>query len=290
MLTRERMRELIEEQGLSRVVDQIMADSRPCIRLKLDYTPDETIPVGASKVGGSPDVPEGFMWPVWNSVPLMFIAQIRLSEAKSFDEENLLPESGLLYFFFDQEAFDYMPYEATLGTNGPYKVIYLEDERTPLARMSHPSLKKDGSYEIYEYEAAVVSFEQDLSPFFEYPLYYANGSQAVHLTLSEEEKANYMNFWIEAQEKHPQPFHQLLGYEEDAQGIFQATINAHAAWRIGEPEDWILLFQVDSDGGDIPQNRPNFLWGDTGLIHYCINKNDLRACNFDRVWLDCIGT
>src|SRR5690348_4717874 len=101
MLTRERMRELIEEHGLSRVADQIMADVKPCIRLKLDYMPDEAIPVGVSKMGGSPDVPEVFAWPRWNDLPLTFIAQIRLSDAKLFDVEDLFPAGGMLYFFFE---------------------------------------------------------------------------------------------------------------------------------------------------------------------------------------------
>ncbi|MEO8397129.1 MAG: DUF1963 domain-containing protein, partial [Chloroflexota bacterium] len=157
------MRELIEQHGLSRVVDEIMTDTKPCIRLKLNYTLDEAIPVGASKMGGSPDVPQDFEWPMWNDLPLTFIAQIRLSDANSFDEEDLLPEKGVLYFFFEQEAFYQMPYEAMLGTIGPYKAIYLEDEQTPLVRVPHPLLKNDGFYETHEYEAGIISFEHDLS-------------------------------------------------------------------------------------------------------------------------------
>lgn len=289
MLTRERMRELIEQHGLSRVADEIMTDTRTCIRLKLDYAADETIPVGTSKMGGSPDVPQGFEWPVWNDLPLTFIAQIRLSEAKPFDEENLLPEDGILYFFFDDEAYGKMRYVDMLGTTGPYKVIYLRDERTPLVRMPHPLVINDGSYEVHEYEAGIVSFERDLSFIFKYSLIHPNVVRGEQTFLTENERDKYSNCWIAANNEMPRRLHQLLGYEFDVQNAFQATINAYSAWQIGEPEDWILLLQVDTDDVDAGQNRPGFLWGDGGLIHCCINKYDLRAGNFDRVWLDCVG-
>src|SRR5664279_4865149 len=129
------MRELIEEHGLTHIADEIMNDVKPCIRLKLDYAADETIPIGVSKMGGSPDVPADFQWPMWNDVPLTFIAQIRFSDAKPFDQEDLLPAQGLLYFFFGIDAYLDLPYEKTQGNSGPYEAFHVKDEQIPLVRI-----------------------------------------------------------------------------------------------------------------------------------------------------------
>ena len=53
-----------------------------------------------SKWWGNPDLPEGF------DVPddLTFICQVRCDEIANYDEENLLPHKGMLYFF---AAIDY---------------------------------------------------------------------------------------------------------------------------------------------------------------------------------------
>jgi uncharacterized protein YwqG len=290
MLTRERIRALIEQHELSRVADEIMDDTKPCMRLKLNYALDEVIPIGGSKMGGSPDVPEGFEWPLWNDVPLMFIAQIRVSDAKPFDEENLLPERGLLYFFFDQEAFGNLSYQETLEANGTYQVFYLNDEHTPLVRMSHPLVDKNSAYEIHEYQSALVRFEADLSLRFESNLFNPETFQLGIATLTPEEKEHYFDCTSASAQENPQPTHQMLGHENDIQFGYQSAKHAQAAWQIGQPEDWILLLQVDTDDAVRDQKHPGFLWGDVGLIYYWMNKNDLKSGRTDRVWLDLICT
>lgn len=80
-----------------------------------------------SKWWGNPDMPVGF------DVPddLTFICQIRCEDIAEFDEENLLPHKGMLYFF---AAIDYYfgNFDAYCP-DGPYwdnedvKVFYVED-------------------------------------------------------------------------------------------------------------------------------------------------------------------
>jgi uncharacterized protein YwqG len=59
--------------------------------------------VGLSKIGGTPDLPEGMDWPLSNGKPMSFIAQIRLADAAAFDASKALPKTGTLYFFYDAE-------------------------------------------------------------------------------------------------------------------------------------------------------------------------------------------
>ena len=94
------------------------------IKIKLSKT-DEDLFL-QSKWWGNPDVPEGFEVP---DLPT-FICQIRCDEIAEFDEDNMLPHKGMLYFFSDLEYFfgedDELPeYFEDL------KVIYIEDIETP---------------------------------------------------------------------------------------------------------------------------------------------------------------
>ena len=73
------------------------------------------LPLGASKFLGNPDVWDGFEWPQFTengeSYDLTFMGQINCAEAAPFDQGNVLPKTGMLYFFYDmdempQESFD----------------------------------------------------------------------------------------------------------------------------------------------------------------------------------------
>ena len=65
---------------------------------------------GASKLGGSPDLPENFVWPYYKGEdfegeignrPLTFLLQIDLREVSRYDTEHRLPAEGHLWFFYD---------------------------------------------------------------------------------------------------------------------------------------------------------------------------------------------
>ena len=94
------------------------------IRLKTSYV-DEKLPVGASKLFGTPDIYAGFEWPTievdGEEYDLSFIGQINLAEASKFDKDGILPKVGMLYFFYD---LDEMPYDPSNASS--CRVIYHE--------------------------------------------------------------------------------------------------------------------------------------------------------------------
>lgn len=49
-----------------------------------------------SRIGGTPDLPDGFQCPQWNDAPLAFLAQIDLAEIGQHDVLPDLPKHGLL--------------------------------------------------------------------------------------------------------------------------------------------------------------------------------------------------
>src|SRR4051812_26911162 len=70
--------------------------SRPSIRL----VPDAS---GSSRLGGCPDLADGVEWPVGESGPLTFFAQVDLAAAAGLVPDSPLPETGVLQFFWDED-------------------------------------------------------------------------------------------------------------------------------------------------------------------------------------------
>lgn len=310
MLTRERIRELIEQHGLSDRADEIMAEVRPSIHLTLRYDVDEAdIPIGASKMGGSPDVPEDFEFPMWNGQYLSFIAQIRLSDAKPYDLEDLLPAQGMLYFFF--EFFQFVEHYKIIGkspSQGPYRVFYLPDETLPLTRTQPPVseypyydeyCKKSDVHVTEIYEACPIVFEQEWATYLLWSL--VPSLPPSPLPEEERERNKVWDWWWSVDEElNVTPQHRLVGEEYHIHGYDEIMQDASKAWNLGTGEDWTLLLQVDYDSRDRAKPgyvdsdtwdsmKPGFEWGDSGLIYFCIHKDDLRARRFDRIWLyyDC---
>ncbi len=104
------------------------------IRLKTTYI-DDNLPIGSSKFFGNPDVWEGFEWPAIEEdgelYDLTFMCQINCAEIASYDKDNMLPKTGMLYFFYD---LDEMPYEPS--DNQGAKVIYYNGDINELKQMT----------------------------------------------------------------------------------------------------------------------------------------------------------
>lgn len=118
-----------------------------CIELKLSEKKEKNLPLGKSKVGGCPDLPDSIEWPYYEGInfegeirkrPLAFLAQINLQDIKKYDIDNLLPKRGILYFFYELEA---MPWGYKLEHKGGARVYYYDGNFTDLK-----SVKLDDKY------------------------------------------------------------------------------------------------------------------------------------------------
>ena len=96
------------------------------IRLKTKYI-DKKLPIGTSKLFGTPDIYDDFEWPQiefdGEFYDLSFIAQINLKEVAKYDKKNLLHKEGMLYFFYD---LDELPHEPS--NLNACKVIYHKND------------------------------------------------------------------------------------------------------------------------------------------------------------------
>src|SRR5262249_18270500 len=126
-----------------------------------------TLPIGASKFGGLPDLPPEYISPEHNGKPLGFLAQFRLEELAdclatrtpaplqlAFDMEvpeakivrpvaQILPSSVWLYFFYSAIANSggYEPED-----RGSWKVFYYDGEVSDLKRTAAPSTLEPNSF------------------------------------------------------------------------------------------------------------------------------------------------
>lgn len=100
------------------------------IKLKISK-PKDKLPAGSSKLFGDPHVWDGFEWPYIEEngerYDLTFLCQINCAEVFPFDKEGLLPETGMLYFFYDLDTMPEAPDEKSsrvLWYNGELSALH----------------------------------------------------------------------------------------------------------------------------------------------------------------------
>ena len=246
-----------------------------------------------SKIGGIPTLPADFEWPRFEAEnydgetanrPLSFLCQINLAEIHSFDKENLLPKSGLLSFFYEQES---MRWGFDPDDEGCARVYYFEDI-SKLAEADSPDDMKD-EYKVKEYDLSFSA--RDSYPSFEELECHAD----VDCDWEDyEEAVEKKGYEIESER------HKILGYADLVQGemltecercsrglycgdakSYRETPEDVKAEIKEAASDWILLFQMAS----IQEEAFELMFGDLGNLYFYIRKDDLKARKFDKAWL-----
>src|SRR5437763_17178634 len=110
--------------GLSRLPKDLDFLARDSIRLHTKLAGENDVSIGASRVGGVPDVPPDFKWPERKEVPQSFIAQLNLEEVHPYDTHGALPSRGMLWFFYDAKQ---ETYGADPADHGGWGIIFRED-------------------------------------------------------------------------------------------------------------------------------------------------------------------
>ena len=305
-MNRQQVMKAIKSSPFAKAADQLAASLQPAIRITPKQTSQKKLPIGASRFGGIPDLPEGFQWPHYRGTPLTCLAQIHLSDVAQFDTEKVLPETGWLYFFYEdiEQPWGYEPEE-----EGSFRVVYI-DETEPLVRAAPPE-KRNGNGDTYTYPVCRLHFSHEMQlpdwddgPFEDFNL------KDILEKETEDAWDKYLEFFTEvhghgfAGMDDGDPHHHLIGYPQAIQtemrqscqavthGIHEideideeetASENPHLQPLQAGAQDWILLLQIDSD--DNRQEGPGWMWGDVGRLYFWIRKQDLRARNFDAVWM-----
>lgn len=108
--------EYLTEIGQTDFANQVRNYRRNIIQIHLDKE-IPNIPVGKSKYGGYPDLPPEIPYPTmsgytdirgdqkkrYEACAMQLVLQIHLADLAAYDTENLLPHTGMLYFFWSGE-------------------------------------------------------------------------------------------------------------------------------------------------------------------------------------------
>jgi len=270
----EQLKQEMLERGLGGMFEALAPYGKNAVYMELE---EEDCPVGASKMGGEPDLPAGMEWPrTAEGVALSFIAQINFAQVHPYDIDGRLPEKGMLWFFYDCSD-EGMPWGYDPKDADGFRVIYAEGGE--LERLEAPE-----DLEV-SFSEARVSFEARLD------LLSTDSDLCDQVELPDEEMDDYFD-WLDEREG---ACNKLLGHSDNIQGGMELECEyVTNGIYCGDPSGyqkakalgldrnaarWSLLLQVESNE-DI-----GMMWGDMGRLYLWITEEDLKARRFDRSWL-----
>lgn len=101
--------ELRSSPELAAHADALVALIRPRIALAPRPAKQADREIGASRLGGTPDLARGAAWPQGRFGPIDFVGQLNLGELALRDVDQLLPREGVLGFFccWTEELWDF---------------------------------------------------------------------------------------------------------------------------------------------------------------------------------------
>lgn len=265
--------------GLPQLTKSIGLLSQPSIRLYTTPAAEAALHVGASRIGGVPDLPAGVNWPEWKGKPQSFIAQIRLDEVHQYDTNGLLPPHGMLWFFYDASQ---QTFGDSSTDSGGWRVLFTDGDLSKLQQANAPAQLPTES----RFRACSIKFASETTltqqPELEIP----------HLNWSETEQKQYeaLLSTFPTADDHAKVHHRLLGFpdtiQDDMRVQCQLVSNGvtnpddpHAAALTKGAMDWQLLLQIDSD------EQAGMRWGNSGMLYYWLKRADLQARHFERAWL-----
>ncbi|MCG7497483.1 DUF1963 domain-containing protein [Vibrio sp. Of7-15] len=234
--------------------------------IKLQPEPKDAKTPWSSKFGGKPYWPKEMKYPESDTgTKLILLAQLNLTELPNLPG---FPREGILQFFIEDDDLYGMDFDKSLEelikSPSGYRVIYHQtvENNIKLLEVEFPEANKDSYLPI----TREFRLEAKLSSEIPSPTDYRFEKYAQDPFNYEEELAEYIydNFSSDGSK--------LGGYANFTQEDPRVA---------GEHDDWVLLFQMDSeffDSGD------EILWGDVGVANFFIEKEALKRNDFSRVW------
>jgi uncharacterized protein YwqG len=269
----------LHQAGLGEIAGAVERLAQPSIRLISHPDGDRDGAIGASRLGGNPDLPPDTPWPACQDIPMSFIAQINLAAIDPYDLYHVLPPKGLLSFFYDskQQIYGDQP-----DDRRGWKVMYFPETPNGLELTPFPAgLPREARFNRCDFtcsnELTLPSAPKQIDP---------------NLPWTPGQTQSYENFLSSypTPGDHAEIHHRMLGYPEQLQDDmqlqcalvshgFKSTDEPGAQKYVAHKSDWQLLLQVDSD------ENAGMRWGSSGMLYYWIELQDLQAQRFNRVWL-----
>lgn len=238
----------LKKEGFKDLSLKLKTLAKPSLSLNLSVQNDDTIPLGASKLGGKPDISPTVPWPSNSAGPLKFLAQINLIEVTAL-QKGTFPPSGLLSFFYDPK--NYLD-----GGRDVLKVIFTKGKASKLERRTPPAEA------VVNRLSCAVALEKSVS----FPSPQSDAYQK-QISITAEEQEAYKSLLREMGQTETDEDHRILGYP-----------NIINAGDLGGP-DLSMLLQLSSS------NMAQLPWASGGRVYILIENEDLNKENFDKAEL-----
>jgi uncharacterized protein YwqG len=249
-----------------------------------------SLKIGASKLGGKPDLPKEFDWPYFEDAsalesqrknqPLSFLGQINCEDIVECDQEEKLPKQGILYFFYEMAS---MAWGFDPKDKGCSRVYYYNLDDKELVTKEFPDDLED-AFKIPE--ARIEYQKKESAPSYEeiYPDEDTKVWDAYENCLAEKGLLEVENC------------SKLLGYADLIQGemTLECEMVSNGLY-CGDSENytdenikkykktasqWQLLLQLDG----VEFENYNLMFGDCGRAFFYIKESDLKGKKFDNTW------
>jgi uncharacterized protein (TIGR02996 family) len=230
--------------------DAILRLARPALSFNSVRASEAKLPLGASKLGGWPDVPPGTEWPEFDDCPMRFLAQFNFADLAASLACRDLPASGLLSVFALCDNEEGNP---EYDPNGKWRLFYFPDTSALFRHRYDEEAKYDPFFTPCRLTFAETLTVPDPDSPWKKELGFGDDDEA---------EDNYQELLVE---DLGNPGHRLLGYGNGRSN------DVHGR------KDVRHLLTLDSD------NKPDWVWGDGGLACFMLSEGDLKARRFDRV-------
>jgi uncharacterized protein YwqG len=265
----EKIVKILKSKGLERIAE-------PVLQFRTEPITENDLPIGSSRMGGSPDLPLGIAWPSSDGRPLDFLLQLDLAETARKWGGDGLPESGWLYFFYDLKQ---RPWGFDVSHRYGWGVLFYDGDRKTLGRRSRP-------------DASDPLLRPCRLTFF--------GGIYVNWPSLQDEKSrsdlhSLTNEGLFAAQVENSG-HRILGNNHGGQGDMQleCQLASHGIFLCDGRcpvfdqdkaekikagiTNWRFLLEVSSD------DNAGLEWTAYGTLYYWIREEDLRNCDFHNVW------
>jgi uncharacterized protein YwqG len=282
---------------------------RPFVRNEIRVIPGEevdTLPVGVSKIGGLPDVPADFVWPRYeedgHSLPLGFLAQFDCRIVSAADREGLLPQEGLLSFFYElgtmRGGFDpadrgaarvyWFPNLTSLCRTPPPPETVWPDWTgrrplpcVPVTFASHTSVPCYDDFCETEEEGRILGAFPP-GRFWEY---YDEAARSLGWDeeSAEAERSKLLGWPDILNNPMFVDCEVVTGgfYIGDDGWMDRLTYDEKVELRRRARRDWTLLFQL----GTVRDGERSVYWGEAGHLFFWIRREDLVRRDFSKIWM-----
>lgn len=255
---------LSEDAALVPYADALIAAARPALRISRHA---EKAAIGASKIGGAPDLPADMGYPKHAQLPMTFVAQLDLADLHTAQPDIPFPSQGLLSFFLPENDNDLSDCES---------VFYFSETDT-LRRLEGPS-----SVDVFD--PHTLSFEPELS----LPEPFSQVAREI-FAVPEDEKAYsfvrpYLDWHMWTLGSAAAAI-QIGGYPMSARGYVLESIarrdrqlDRRTPVNAEQTTEYLRLFQTQTG----QPNHRRTIWRKGWHLYWVLHQADLELGRFDR--------